>query len=222
VSEAKRREARSGVGLVANAVAGLLGRGAVVAQAVGLDDQAEIGPEEVDAKAADDLAGKRERQAGGAREGEEPALELGVGEREGGCVEQVAQHTDARRSREALERPAQRPRRDQSELVGFVHGALELPGLQPRRQLDERARRRGHLHPGARGDSAGPRAPMDAHAGPLTPNLARDRDLDWAAPLGPETPQSGALPWLSAAPGSQLSTAAIRRPLRVSSGRPTA
>jgi len=48
VCEAKRREACSGMGLVSQPVAGLLGRGTVVAQAVGLHDRAEIRPEEVD------------------------------------------------------------------------------------------------------------------------------------------------------------------------------
>ena len=49
----KRRgvEAGRGVRLIAHAVAGLLGGSAVVAQAVGLDDQPELGPEEVDAEA---------------------------------------------------------------------------------------------------------------------------------------------------------------------------
>src|SRR3954451_21751051 len=49
VGEAQCGEPGRGVGLVALALTGLLGRRAVVGQAVRLDDQGQLGPEEVDA-----------------------------------------------------------------------------------------------------------------------------------------------------------------------------
>ena len=58
VGEAERGHAGGGVGLVSAAVGCLLGRGAVKAPAVGLDDESEVGPEEVDAVAVDVLLGQ--------------------------------------------------------------------------------------------------------------------------------------------------------------------
>ena len=54
VGEAQRGEAGGGVDLVASPVAGLLGGSTVITQPVGLDDEAQLGPVEVDAKAVDD------------------------------------------------------------------------------------------------------------------------------------------------------------------------
>lgn len=50
VGEAQGREAGGSVGLVAQMVPSLLGGSAVVAQAVGLDNQPQIRPKEVDSK----------------------------------------------------------------------------------------------------------------------------------------------------------------------------
>jgi hypothetical protein len=77
----------------------LLGGRAVVAEAVGLDDQLQVGPEEVDAEVVHALAGERLRQAGPQRNRDEQALELGIGEREGADVEDANQ---LRRSRPSV------------------------------------------------------------------------------------------------------------------------
>jgi len=52
------------VGLVAEPISGLLSGRAVVAQAVGLDDQAEVGPPDVDPAAVHVGAGERLRETG--------------------------------------------------------------------------------------------------------------------------------------------------------------
>ena len=94
VGEAQRRQPGGGVRLVAHAIACLLGGGAVVAQAVGLDHQAEVGPEEVDLEPVQALARQRQRQAGLLDQRQEAPLELGVGEAEGAPVEQRPQPPD--------------------------------------------------------------------------------------------------------------------------------
>ncbi len=67
VGEAERR--RGGMGLVAEAVLRLLRRGAVVAQAVRFDDEAEGRPVEVDLEAVDQCLrlGLRETRLAGDR-----------------------------------------------------------------------------------------------------------------------------------------------------------
>ena len=47
MGEAERREARGRVGVVAQGASSLFGWGPVVAQAIGLDDQTQFGPEEL-------------------------------------------------------------------------------------------------------------------------------------------------------------------------------
>jgi hypothetical protein len=61
VGEAKRGETRRGVGLEAQGITGLSSRGAVVAPAVGLDNEPEGGPEEVDLEFIDHDFGERNR-----------------------------------------------------------------------------------------------------------------------------------------------------------------
>jgi hypothetical protein len=79
MGEAQRAHAGEDVGAVALGVARLRGRGAVIAQAVGLDDQPEVGPVEVDLPAVDDLFGERRREAGVRGDRAEVDLQVGVG-----------------------------------------------------------------------------------------------------------------------------------------------
>ena len=62
VGEAKRRETRGEMGLIAQAIPRLLARGAVVAQTIGLDDEPQIRPEEINPEAVEALLGERNRQ----------------------------------------------------------------------------------------------------------------------------------------------------------------
>jgi hypothetical protein len=68
------------MGLIAETIACLLRWSAVVRQPVSLDDQAEIGPEEVDTEATDVLPRQRVWQSRFLDDAQEAALELGVGE----------------------------------------------------------------------------------------------------------------------------------------------
>src|SRR6266446_3999686 len=78
VGEAERCEPGRGVRLVAHAVPRLLCGRAVVAQPVGFDDEAELGPVEVHVEAVQAAPGLRFREPGPADQWEEAALELGV------------------------------------------------------------------------------------------------------------------------------------------------
>ena len=62
--------------MVAAVVARLLGGSAVVAEPVGLDDETEVGPVEVDFESVEAHSGDRQRQVGVAQQSQEAALEL--------------------------------------------------------------------------------------------------------------------------------------------------
>jgi hypothetical protein len=79
------------MGLVADEVAGLAGRGAVVAQAVGLDHEAQIRPMEGDLEVIDPLLAERLRQTSREGQGTEARRR---GEAEGGAIEQRAEWLD--------------------------------------------------------------------------------------------------------------------------------
>ena len=56
MSEPQRGQAGGNMSLIAPAIASLLGRGAVIAKPVRLDDETEVRPVEIDAEAIQDLA----------------------------------------------------------------------------------------------------------------------------------------------------------------------
>lgn len=68
-----------GVGLVAEPVPRLLSGGAVIAETIGLDHQAEIGPVEVDFEAVYPRPCQRRRQASLTSQRKEAAFELLLG-----------------------------------------------------------------------------------------------------------------------------------------------
>ena len=88
MGEAELGEAGGGVRLVAQPVPSLLGRRAVVAQPVRLDDKAEVRPVEIDFELVDELAGERNRQAGLGGQRQEPPFEFLLGETKGPPVEE--------------------------------------------------------------------------------------------------------------------------------------
>ena len=94
VCEPQWGEAGGGERLVTAAIPGLLRRRSVIAEAVGLDDEAEIGPVEVDPEAMEPDLGPRLREAGAAGDRDEAALELGVGEKKGAAVEEATEGAD--------------------------------------------------------------------------------------------------------------------------------
>jgi hypothetical protein len=66
------------VGLIAEGVAGLSGGGAVIAPAVGLDDQSQARPVEVDLEAVDHLLRERSGKTGLGGDRAEENFELGI------------------------------------------------------------------------------------------------------------------------------------------------
>jgi hypothetical protein len=91
VREAQLRHPRGGVRLIAEAVPGLLGRRAVVAQPIGLDNEGKIGPVEVDLESVDPLFRQRQWQADLLGQGQKAAFQLVAGEPEGAPIEHGAE-----------------------------------------------------------------------------------------------------------------------------------
>ena len=140
VREPQRRDAVRGVGLVAEPVSRLLSGRAVVAQPVGLDDQADLWPEEVHPMAVHPLAGARQRQSGTSDECEESALELRVGQAKRAAIEQLPQSTDPGLT-QALESFTQPARVHEVQAVGLVHGPLEPRWFDHAGEIDQRSDR---------------------------------------------------------------------------------
>jgi hypothetical protein len=63
----------------------------VVAPAVGLDDEAEFGPEEIDLELVDHLFGEWGGKPGGGRDRPKETFELVVGEAKGVFIEDLAE-----------------------------------------------------------------------------------------------------------------------------------
>lgn len=123
--------------LVAATVTRLLRGRAVVAQAVRLDDQAALGPEEIHAEAVHERARLRQAQSGAARKGQEAAFELGVGEDEGVPVEELAQGCDPGPAGYVIKSIAKYVGLDQVALVRLVDSAFESRPRQNSGQIDE-------------------------------------------------------------------------------------
>jgi len=129
--------------VVANRVAALGGGGAVVAESVGLDDEAERVPIEVDLEVVDDVLGHLGGQAGGDGDRTEEDFELGIGEQEGVLVEEAAEGLYARFAGVVVEPGAKRLGIDQVELVGVVDGTLEAVGGEFESDVDQGLEGRG-------------------------------------------------------------------------------
>lgn len=144
MGEAERRETGGEMGLISNTVAGLLCRGAVVAQPVGLDYKPQVRPEEVNPKAVQVLARKRGRQARPRDERQEESLQVRVGEAKGAPIQELAQSGNPAPSRICVEGDAQRDRVDQVKPVGLVDGTLEAGGIEAAREVNQGESRLRH------------------------------------------------------------------------------
>jgi len=155
----------------------------VVTQAVGLDHEAELRPEEVDAEAVDPLLRERRRQTSGTRDRQKSPLELGLGEPERAAVEEPTEGRQAAPPRITLERQAERLGIDEIAAIGLVDCCLELRRVEACRQIDQRADRRRHRDSVSLGDllRAELGRPVDADAGPGDMALLRHGDVDRAA-----------------------------------------
>src|SRR3982750_968090 len=156
MGETERGQAGRGVGLRAEGVAGLGGRGAVIAPAVGLNNEAQVRPEEVDLELVDHVFGQRGRQPRGGSERTKEPFQLVVRKAEGVLVEDVTEEAYARLARVLLKFPAQRVGVDHPELVRLVDRALQR--LRPRNggKVEEGANGRGHWYVEMRPDIAIP------------------------------------------------------------------
>jgi hypothetical protein len=137
VSEAELGETGGGVGLVAEPVPSLLGRGAVVAKPVGLDDQAELRPVEVDFELVHPLAGKRDGQSGAGGDREESTFELLLGETKGAPVEDAAKQGHARLAGAPIQRRTQFRRMHEVIFVRLVDRPLDATPVEPGRDVDQ-------------------------------------------------------------------------------------
>lgn len=113
--------------MVARDVDRLLGGGAVIGEAVGLDHQPEFGPEEIDQVPAKALLRARLGKTGGDGDREEAALELGLRPAERLRVEQAARPGTAGR-RDGVEGDSQPVGCDQAKMVGLVDRVFDRFG----------------------------------------------------------------------------------------------
>ena len=192
VAEAQRAQAAAGVGLVAPHVDRLVGGGAVVGEAVGLDDEAERGPVEVDAVAAEVGLGGRRGQAGGAGDRQEAALERGLGAAEGLGGEDAAQAATARAPGLGVEERRQAVGGDEPEPVGLVDRVFDAVGREAGGEVDED---RDRVVDGDRAlEEAGrfeARAAVDLHFGAARAGGGGHGDFDRALRPLPNPPQLG-------------------------------
>jgi hypothetical protein len=139
---------------VAAGVPRLSGRSAVVAEAVGLHDQPEVRPKEVDLESVDALFAERHRQLRCFDYPTEIDLQVRIGELKEELVEQKAQRADTRLAVEAGELFAQCFGVNQAALIGVVDRPLERHGFEFGGQIDQSAHWRGDRNAVAEADVA--------------------------------------------------------------------
>src|SRR5262249_31591929 len=124
--------------LIAVAIPLLLQRSAVICQAIGLDDKAQVGPVEVYAAPVQPNLSLGSGQTPATNEPKKTPLELGVGERECRCVEQGPEPSYSRSPRSVVEHWAQGLGVDELEAVGLANRTLQQRIGQVACQVDQR------------------------------------------------------------------------------------
>jgi hypothetical protein len=193
VGEAQGAQAGPCVGLVAAEIHRLLGRGPVVAEAVGLDHEAEVGPEEVDPVAAESTLRVWHRQAGVADDREEATLERVRRPTEGLRVKDPFQPTDPGTLRLFVKRRTEPMGADQVEPVRLVDGIFDLVVGQASREVDQDRDRVSHRD--ALDDSRHPElgSAVQTDPGEAVQSGVRHRHLDRPRRLRHDPPElSGA------------------------------
>jgi hypothetical protein len=177
--------------LVAQTVPNLLCRRTVVAQAVGLHDQAEVRPVEIDLVAIHVAPGLGVREPRPVCDWQEETLQLGVGEGKRFAVEFHAHDRHARPAGEPLERGSQFLWTNQVELVGLADCGHELSLSQPGGQIDDRADRRGDRNSIAQHDlvSERRRSPVNHDPGWTGSQASGHRHLDLVCSLAADPPK---------------------------------
>jgi hypothetical protein len=179
------------VRLVTLPIPRLLRRRAVISEAVGLDDEPEFRPVEIDLEAVHAASGPGLGKAGSTSDRQEPALELGVGERERWAIEQLSQRRNSVPAGQPTECRAESLRIDESQLVRFVDRDLQLTSCQPGGEVDQRADGLCNGDAVAAGDGVRSKvgATVNKYAGNPVPLRRRNRDLQLASGLHKENPQ---------------------------------
>ena len=119
----------------------------MVAEAIGLDDEAEVGPEEIDLEVVDWVFAEGCGETGGGGDGTEVDLEVRVGEDEREAIEDPAEGLDAGPPGVVVEGEAKCLRVDQVALVGVVDCPLQGDRAELRRQVEEGLDRGGDREP---------------------------------------------------------------------------
>lgn len=191
VGEAQRRVPRSEMILVATTIARLLGGSAVVAQAIGLDNQPQVGPEEVDAKAAEVLARERHRKPCLLRERQEEPLELGIGEPKRAPVKQLPQPRNAPATPIPLELRAESLRINKIEPIRLIHRPLEPSTIKSRGDVNQGQDWIRHGNADMTDDVSGEQlwSAMDLHFGLAMIGRGPNRNLDRSKAARLDTPK---------------------------------
>jgi hypothetical protein len=137
MAEPQVRGAGDGMVVVAFEVLCLLGWGAVIGEAVGLDDEVEGRKVKVDFVAVDVDGGAWERQTGVAGERKEGALQFGARVAEGTSVEDLPKPSNTALAVVVIERFAESIRADEPESVCLVDRPLEDSLVVPGGEVDE-------------------------------------------------------------------------------------
>jgi len=160
--------------------------------AVGLDEQALLGPGEVDLLACDDVVDERARQAAGVAQPEEPDLEL--------AARDLALSEDIDRRGEAggpgmggmqIERVLDRGEVEQPEDLRALDRAGEAGGREDRGAVEQRAGDRGDADGAVDGELLGRDRGAATQANAVAYHEAvagRDRDVDLAISGAPQVP----------------------------------
>jgi hypothetical protein len=169
--------------LIAASIAGLLARCPVIPQAVGLDDQVQLWPEEIDAEAVDMGASLRRWEPRLADESQKSALELRVRQPENPALKDPNEHAYPSLAAHLAQRSPQPLWIDQIQTIRLVDGYFQLGWLQPTPEINQSAGRARHWDSQTNTAIKGgePVTAMDSKAARAAPLFRRHRDLDGRA-----------------------------------------
>lgn len=209
VGEAEGGQPRGGMCLITHAVPCLGDRRPVIVETIGLDDEAEIRPEEIDLEPVDVGFRQRGREARALGDRSEEHLQVGIGEAKGIPIQQVAKRPDPGLARVAMESDSQFLWIDQIPLVSVVDRPLEGPEGEFGGEVEQGAGGTGNGDAAAPGDVGGRQRRSSPY---VDPGMPSPRAVSHADVNQLSLPQSAAaLRWLNAAALPQASVAAIQR-----------
>jgi len=184
--------------LVATTITRLLCGCAVIAQAIGLDNQPQVRPEEIDAEPIEVFAGEWNWQSCPRRERQEEPLEFRVSKPERAPVEQLAQPRNSPAPPISLEPSPQSLWINEIKPIRLIHRPLNFSVIEPRlvppaakaRDIDQGKSRIRHgdseVTIDVSSEQLGPT--MNAYVGVATIRGRRNRDLNRGKAAWPNTP----------------------------------